>query len=80
MDTETKEQFTEESMEAALIDPLLTQANEGQELYDPRSDGAEACIESVNSFEEAGLMTYDRGFVLRMTDGTEFQVTVKQSR
>jgi hypothetical protein len=40
------------------------------------SEGAD----QVRSFEEAGVLTNNAGFVLRMTDGTEFQVTINQSR
>ena len=32
------------------------------------------------SYAESGVLTYDAGFVLRMSDGTEFQITVVQSR
>lgn len=44
-------------------------------------EGEEApTIESVKTFDEACLMTRDRGIVLRLSDGTEFQITIKQSR
>ena len=29
-------------------------------------------------FEDAGVMTNDTGFVIKMDDGSEFQVTVKE--
>lgn len=32
------------------------------------------------TFEDAGIMTTDRGLVLTMADGTEFQVTIVRSR
>ena len=31
-------------------------------------------------FEDAGVMTGNTGFVVKMNDGSEFQVIVKQSR
>ena len=34
----------------------------------------------VKTFEEAGLMTYDKGLVIRMPDGSEYQITIIQSR
>jgi hypothetical protein len=34
---------------------------------------------SLITFEERMVMTYDDGFVIRLRDGSEFQVTVKQS-
>lgn len=30
----------------------------------------------VNSFSDAGLLTQNCGLVVRMTDGTEFQITI----
>jgi hypothetical protein len=35
---------------------------------------------STSSFEEAGVMTDNAGLVLRLEDGSEFQVTVVRSR
>ena len=35
---------------------------------------------SVKFFREAGLLTRDDGLVVRMRDGSEFQIAVKQSR
>lgn len=37
----------------------------------------ESC--SVRSFRQAGLMTRDKGLVIRCTDGSEFQVTITRS-
>jgi hypothetical protein len=37
-------------------------------------------VVSMRSFADAGLHTRDAGLVLRMVDGTEFQVTVVRSR
>lgn len=34
----------------------------------------------ARSFEEAGILSGDEGLVLRMQDGSEFQVTIRQSR
>ena len=36
--------------------------------------------ECVNSFAEAGVMTSDEGLVVTMDDGSEFQITVVESR
>lgn len=35
---------------------------------------------SILSFEDAGVLTSDEGLVLKMADGTEFQITIRQSR
>lgn len=37
-------------------------------------------ITRICTFEEAGLMTNNKGLVIRYDDGTEFQVTVVQSK
>jgi len=37
-------------------------------------------VASVRTFEEAGVLTGNRGVVVRCTDGAEFQVTIVQSR
>ncbi len=37
-------------------------------------------LKDVQSFEEAGVLTSDAGFVVRLKDGSEFQVTVVKSR
>lgn len=37
-------------------------------------------IESIASYRDAGVLTNDAGFVLRMVNGDEFQVTVVKSR
>lgn len=36
-------------------------------------------LEMVRTFEEAGILTYNKGLVLRMKDGSEFQITVVRS-
>lgn len=35
---------------------------------------------SVRSYQDAGILTSDAGFVLRLDDGTEYQITVVRSR
>ena len=37
-------------------------------------------IESVQTFEEAGVLTRDAGFVCRLGNGCEYQVTIVRSR
>lgn len=37
-------------------------------------------VESFKTFEEAGVMTKNNGVVVRMEDGSEFQITVVKSR
>ena len=37
-------------------------------------------VEMVQTYDEAGILTNNKGLVLRMKDGTEWQVTLVQSR
>jgi hypothetical protein len=37
-------------------------------------------IEQVRTFDQAGLLTGNPGLVLTMDDGTEFQVSIVQSK
>ena len=37
-------------------------------------------IRVARSFNEAGILSGDEGLVLRMQDGSEFQITIRQSR
>ena len=37
-------------------------------------------VASVRTFQEAGVLTRNRGVVVRCKDGTTFQLTVVQSR
>lgn len=34
----------------------------------------------IRTFEDAGILTHDAGFTITLMDGSEFQVTIKQSR
>ena len=43
-------------------------------------DTALAEVASVRNYEDAGVLTYNKGLVLRMADGSEFQITIIQSR
>lgn len=35
---------------------------------------------SVRTYEEVGMLTMDKGLVVQLADGSEFQVTIKKSR
>ena len=64
--------FTEEDLQDGLAQ-LIT----GDWTY-----GSEICWENmrVETYEQAGVMTYNKGLVLILPDGTEFQLTIVQSR
>ena len=66
------EEFTDEDLQSGLAQ-LIT----GDWGY-----GSEICWENirVETYEQAGVMTYNKGLVLTLPDGTEFQLTIVQSR
>jgi hypothetical protein len=37
-------------------------------------------IRSILTFDEAGMLTNDKGLLARTSDGDEFQITIVQSR
>ena len=62
---------TEEDLQNALME-LIT---EGYDSY-------EMCWENlrVQTYEQAGVMTYNKGLVITLPDGSEYQLTIVQSR
>lgn len=66
-DTDT-ERMTETDFRDVLTDLLLD--DEG-DMHGQRN---------VRSFEDSGLLTKNEGLVVRMEDGSEFQVTIVRSR
>lgn len=63
----TEEDF-EEVLEAAM-----------DNFVDPDPEGEEP-FKKVTTFAEAALLTSDRGLVIRLHTGEEFQLTIKRSR
>ena len=37
-------------------------------------------VSNIKTYAEAGILTRDSGLILRMEDGSEFQITIKQSK
>ena len=37
-------------------------------------------VSNIKTYAEAGILTRDSGLVLRMEDGSESQITIKQSK
>ena len=64
--------FTEEDLQDGLAQ-LIT----GDWTY-----GSEICWENmrVETYEQAGVMTYNKGLVITLPDGSEYQLTIVQSR
>lgn len=74
-DYENYEEETEAITEEEVVDGLRALLM-GDDL-DCTSLGS--CV-STQTYEDGGYLTYDKGFVIRMADGSVFQVTVKQER
>ena len=70
-DYEYEAQFTEETLQDGLKE-LIT---EGYDSFEINWENLR-----VRTFEQAGVMTYNKGLVIELPDGTEFQLTIVQSR
>lgn len=69
--TDHEEFETQETKLESLLRDIMEEAiNEGSALD----------ITRVRSYNETGLMTQNRGLVLRMSDGSEYQLTIVKSR
>ena len=63
---------TERDFEEALKD-ILEDQDTLEEVAGPE-------VSSVDTFENAGILTRNRGLVIRLRNGAEFQVTIVQSQ
>ena len=70
-DYEDEAQFTEETLQDGL-----------RELITEGYDSMDICWENlrVQTYEQAGVMTYNKGLVITLPDGSEYQLTIVQSR
>ena len=71
----------EHQMQTALNDlfaELILQADCDE--YDENLPAEFSDIDMVRTYDEAGILTTNRGLVLRMKDGAEFQLTLVKSR
>ncbi len=66
------EETTEEQVEDALLGILRFGENIDNTVL--------ANTQNALSYREDGVLTMNRGVVLQMADGTEFQITIVQSR
>jgi hypothetical protein len=72
--------MTEQTMQDALnilIADMMLCIDTGDNIEPPEEMES---LESVQTFEEAGILTNNKGLVIRMKDHREFQVTIVQSR
>jgi hypothetical protein len=63
-----------------LLNNLLLDAVERAEDEERVCDELVEEVKSVVDFESVGMLTRDAGLVIRMNDGSEFQVTIVQSQ
>ncbi len=65
-------EVTEYTLQDGLMELILGAADDsfGIDWEDAR----------IRTFEQAGVMTYNKGLVISLPDGTEFQLTIVQSR
>lgn len=61
------------------IDQMLRNMREEDDLLAMGDEGEVRCA-NVGTFEERGILTRDHGVVLTLSDGSEFQLTIVQSR
>lgn len=66
MDCQQIEEYLEALIGLDQMEPQFT------DQFDPP--------QTVSTFDGVGLMTSNRGLVLRMADGSEFQVSIVRSR
>ena len=76
----------EEALQAALLDMFtgdyadLTDFCHDAGLPAPhRADEQPVVIDAAHSYRDAGVLTTDRGVVLDLSDGSQFQLTITMS-
>ena len=65
-------EVTEDTLQSGLMELILEATDD--------SFGIGWDDARVRTFEQAGVMTYNKGLVISLPDGTEFQLTIVQSR
>jgi hypothetical protein len=61
--------------------PAPDDEHDDAEAWKDDMDGGGALAEcAVTSYADGGYLTHDAGLVLRLADGSEFQITIVQSR
>lgn len=68
---------------AAVLEAVIADALDGEQAYEGFAEFSgddDLRPDSIRTFEDAGVLTTDRGLVLRLSNGQEFQITIVQSR
>lgn len=72
----TKGQMTEQDVQYSLQE--LIEAWQGPMVSE---DGEkESDVERTETFQEAGMLSNNKGLIVRLEDGSEFQITIVRSR
>lgn len=66
--------MNEKDMQELLTDGILLLDQQAEE------EGEEPKNYDISTFEDAMVCTTDKGLVIRMNDGSEFYITIKQTR
>jgi len=61
-----------------LLTNLIDAQRRGREEID--MPGGMGEIAEVEDFVQAGVLTRDKGLIIRLADGSEFDITITQSR
>lgn len=66
----------------AILGEILNQSEDEfhEGLVTLRDDEDAPKIQAVRSFADVGMMTQDKGLVLVLSNGSEFQITIRRSR
>lgn len=80
--------LSEQDMQTVLLAVLMGEADPTEALpTDATSDADEVVdgelevwIDSAATFAEHGVMTLNKGLVVRLSDGSEFQLSIVRSR
>ena len=59
---------------------MTTEPEMAEQIHDALAEYEGFARTSTESFEEAGVMSNNTGLVIRTDDGSEFQVTIVQSK
>jgi hypothetical protein len=71
------ERQMQNALESLLVELMDAQRHERDEVRMPDGMGE---IAEVEDFVQAGVLTRDKGLIIRMADGSEFDITITQSR
>lgn len=66
--------------EFSMENQLMELLSETDFTFESERDDVEVEVVEVDSFEDKGILTKNVGVVLKFSDGSEFQITINQSK